>query len=342
MSIAIDIGTRALHLVQGKATKNNVVIKQAIIEVLPSGLIQDGIIREFGGMEMALRNMLSKYKIKDNSCSLTVYGSHIYNRELDVPNSKTKVVDDIVTFEVQSSMSTGKDAAVEYVKSRHVNLDKPDQLHIRASAMQMEYISDYYKLLKNCHLRPVALDVHPNAVSKAIAYSDINGRPQKENGSLMLIDIGAVNTIVYIFSKGEMIYFRVIPAGGIEIERYISSINEEAPASEQIDNEELVLSLDNLRSDENLANAVRPLVTTINDGVKRIQQFIAGKIPNGRLEQVYLIGRTAVYQGFDRTLGEAFDIPTETVRSIDKIKMPADQLLAPFVNAVGALIRNSD
>lgn len=339
MPIAIDIGTRALHLVQGKAGKGSVVIRNAVIEPLPSGLIQDGIIREFGGLEMAIKNMLAKNKIRDNACSLTIYGSHIYNRELDVPNSKPKVIDNVVTFEVQSSMSGDREVAVEYVKSKQKVPDKPDHLHIRASAMQVDYINDYHKLLRNCGLKPVALDIHSNAASKAIAASDINGRPQKENGSLMLIDIGAVNTIVYVFSSGEIIYSRVIPSGGIDIERYISNHNDEAPSDEQIKIEELSLSLENLRADESLANAVRPLVTTINDGVQRIQQFIAGRITNGRVEQAYLIGRTAIFKDFDKTLGEAFSIPTETIRSINKVKMPDNKPLAPYVNAIGALIR---
>ncbi len=51
MPIAIDIGTRALHLVQGQAGKSTVNIRQAVIEPLPSGLVQDGIIREFGGQK---------------------------------------------------------------------------------------------------------------------------------------------------------------------------------------------------------------------------------------------------------------------------------------------------
>ena len=49
--------------------------------------------------------MLAKNRIHDRNCIVTINGSHIYNRELDVPNAKPKILDDIVAFEVQSSMS---------------------------------------------------------------------------------------------------------------------------------------------------------------------------------------------------------------------------------------------
>lgn len=339
MPIAIDIGTKALHLVQGQASRNAVTIRQAFIEPTPSGLVQDGIIREFGGLEMAFKTMLAKHRIHERNCILTVNGSQIYNRELDVPNSKPKVLDDIVAFEVQSSMSATKEVAVEYTVSKQRVPDKPDLLHIRASAMQMDYINDYNKLLRNCGLTPIALDIHPNALCKLLLNTQVNDKPQHEGTSVMYLDMGAVTTTAYIITNGEITYTRIIPSGGLDIERYVSSHNTDAPVETQINIDKLDLSLPSLRNDEALGNAVRPLVSTVNDGIQRIQQFLSGRMLNGRVEMVYLYGRTSTYIGFEKTLGEAFGIPTETIRKIGKVNMPANQPIAPYVNALGAMIR---
>lgn len=339
MPIAIDIGTRALHLVQGQASKTSVAIRQACIEPLPSGLVQDGSIREFGGLEMALKTMLAKYRIRDKACAVTVNGSHIYNRELDVPNAKEKLLDDIVSFEVKSSLSAAKEVAVEYTVSKQKVPDKPDYLRVRASAMQVDYINDYHKLLKNCGLTPIALDIHPNALCKLTAGSEINGRPQKEGASLMFLDIGAVTTTAYIITSGEIAYSRIIPMGGIDIDRYVAKFNSEATGADQINIEKLDLSLASLRSDEPLGNAVRPLVTTVNDGIQRIQQFLSGRLLNGKVDMIYLYGRTATFQNFDKTLGEAFGVQTELIRKIGRVTIPESLPVAPYVNAIGAMIR---
>ena len=339
MSIAIDFGTRALHLVQGQASKTSVNIRQAFIDPLPSGLMQDGIIREFGGVEMALKTMLAKYRINDRNCIATINGSHIYTRELDVPNAKGKVLDDVVSFEVQSSMSATKEVGVEYTVTKQKIPDKPDLIRVRASAMQVDYINDYNKLLRNCGLTPVALDIHPNALCKLISNAEINDRPIREGASILFLDIGAVTSTAYIITNGEIIYTRIIPSGGIDIERFVVTRNNDTVSSDQIDISKLDLSLQNLRNDESIGNAVRPMVTTINDGIQRIQQFLSGRLQNGRVENIYLFGRTSIYNNLEKTLGEAFGVQTETIRKINKVTMPADVPIAPYINAIGAMIR---
>ena len=339
MPIAIDFGTRTLHLVQGQASKTSVNIRQAFMDQLPSGVVQDGIIREFGGLEMALKSMLAKYRIGDHACIATINGSHIYTRELDVPNAKGKLLNDVVSVEVQSSMSATKEIAVEYTLSKQKVPDKPDMIHVRASAMQVEYINDYFKLLRNCGLKPVALDIHPNAICKVLANASINERPLREGASTMFLDLGAVTSTAYIITNGEITYTRIIPSGGIDIERYVVTHNSDAIGDDVINIDKLDLSLQNLRNDEPLGNAVRPLVTTVNDGIQRIQQFLSGRLQNGRVDMIYLYGRTATYINMEKTLSEAFGVPTETIRTISKVNMPPKIPIAPFVNAIGAMIR---
>lgn len=338
MPIAIDVGTRALHIVQGKATKSGVTVRRALIEPIPSGLVQDGIIREFGGLEVALKNALAKYRIKDKACMVTINGSHIYSRELDVPKAKEKIMDDVVTFEVQSSLSGQKEVVVEYVQSRQPVPDKPDMVHVRASAMQLSYVNDYQKLLRNCKLKPVALDIHVNALGKLLSRSMINQRSLAETANIV-VDMGGVTTTVYIVQNAEIIYSRIIPVGAIDIERYVLSHNEEMPTDQHLSLETLDLSLESLRNNESLGNAVRPLVTSVNDGLQRIQQFIAGRLQNAKIEQVYLYGQTALFHNFAATLGAAFRLPTEVVSSMNAVSLPPDTPIAPYLNAIGALIR---
>ena len=248
MPIAIDFGTRAMHLVQGSAKKNQVTLKKAVIETIPSGLFQDGIIREFGGMEQALKNMLQKYVIKEKSSIITINGNHIFTRDLVIPKGKPKVMQDVVTFEVQSTINTTKDMAVAYVISKTPVAEQAGMINVRASAVQSDYVNDFYKLLKNCKLNPVALDIHPNAMLKAISGGMINRQPIDGTGSVMIIDIGGVTSSAYVYNKGEIIYSRIIPIGGLDIERFVYQRNEKE-GGRQIAIEQLDLSLDALRQD---------------------------------------------------------------------------------------------
>ncbi|NLM78589.1 MAG: pilus assembly protein PilM [Ruminococcaceae bacterium] len=340
MSIAIDIGTKAMHLVQGAVhKKNQVTIKRAVIEPLPSGMVQDGIIREFGGLEMTVKNMLQKYSIKDKNCSLTINGNHIYSRDVVIPRGKPAVMKDVATFEVMSSMNTTKDMSVEYVVSKQPVPDRPEMVNVRASAMQLDYVNDYHKLLKNCKLRAEALDIHANAITKSIAGREINGRPIRDNESVLVLDLGAVTSSAYIFNKGEIIYSRIIPVGGLDIERFIAQRNEKESGERQLLLDQLDLSLNTLRQDPGLADVVRLLVSTVNEGVQRILQYLASRLQDARVSTVYLCGRTATYKGIDRTLAETFNLQTETIQQLSQVILPEGVPVAPYINAIGALIR---
>ena len=341
MPIAIDIGTRALHMVEGKAKGKRVDIRKAVIEPIATGLVQDGIIREMGGIEVALRNMLKKSGIADRTCYLTINGNHIYTRELAVPKSKPKIMHDVVSFEVQSSMGANKEVAVEFVVTKQAVSERADMVNVRASAIQVDVVSDYYKLLRNCHLVPSGLDIHANAISKTLAGSEINGKPLKEGVATLVLDIGGATSSAYILRNGEVIYSRIIPIGGLEIERYVTQFNEKQTGGQQLLIEKIDLSLDSIRKNSDLADAVRPIVTTINDGVQRLLQYMGSRMQNERINQIYLCGRTAIFSGLDRTLSETFGVQTETIEKINLINMPTNIPVAPYANAIGALIRLS-
>ena len=339
MPIAIDFGTRAIHLVQGTAKKKQVTIRKAVIEPLPSGLFQDGIIREFSGMELALKNTLQKFGIRDRSCHVTINGNHIYTRDLVTPRGKPKVMQDVVKFEIQSAMNSTKEMAVDFVALKTPVADQPGMINVRASAVLSEYVNDYHKLLKSCRLSPASLDIHSNALLKAVAGKTINNQSVESGGSVMIIDMGGVTSSAYVYNRGEVIYSRIIPIGGLDLERFVYQRNEQQNGHGQVSIEQLDLSLETLRQDDALADALRPMVTTINDGVQRILQYLSSRLQDEKVSRIFLCGRTATYRGLDKTMAETFGLPTETIETISTVKMPANEPVAPYINAIGALIR---
>ncbi len=337
MPIAIDFGTRNMHLVSGQVSGRKISIDRMIIETIPTGLIQDGIIREFGGLEMAVRNMLDKYRIREKQCIVTINGNHIYTRELDVPKSAPKVMSNIVTFEVENAMNGGKSVCVEYVASRQQNTDKPNLIHVRASAIQADFVLDYGKILKNLKLKPFAMDVHPNAISKLMLERKINDNADAE-ANIMLIDMGCVTSTAYVITNGDIAYTRIIPVGGIDIERYCVNLNND-DSKTKIALEDIDLSLNVLRMNTALGDAVRPLVLSLTDGVNRIQQFMSGRIQGNKIEKIYIYGRASTFKGIEETLSESMNLQVERIRRLSDVYTSTDSDPAPFLNAIGALIR---
>lgn len=339
MPIAIDFGTRNIHLVSGTASGNRVSVDRLIMEGIPAGLVQDGVIREFGGLVIACKNMLDKYKIREKNCIVTINGNHIYTRELDVPKAAPKVLSNVVAFEVQNAMNSTKDFCVEYVASKQQNADKPNLIHVRASAIQTEFVLDYGKLLSELKCKPYAMDIHPNAITKLMSGRAINDQTSPET-NIMLIDIGCVSTTAYVISNGEIAYTRIIPIGTVDIDRYVFNYNNDQKLEAQINLDGINLSLNNLRVNQPLGDAVRPLVLALTDGVNRIQQFLSGRIQGNKVEKIYIYGRGSTFEGFEETLTESMGLKVERIKHLSGVSIPAGSDPAPFLNAIGALIRN--
>jgi type IV pilus assembly protein PilM len=338
MSIAIDIGTRNIHLVSGQARGDRIFIDRMVIDPIPSGLVQDGIIREYSGLELAMKNMFDKYKIKGRDCIITINGNHIYTREMDVPKTAPKVMANVVTFEVQNATNGNKDIYVEFVASKQQNPEKPNMLHVRASAIQSDYILDYGKLIKNLKMKPVAMDIHPNAITKLMNCREINDVQTKDR-NIMLVDIGFVTSTAYVISNGEIAYTRIIPSGTIDLDRYCINFNSNEKPENHISIEKINLSLSNLRMNQSLGDAIRPLVMSLTDGVNRIQQFLSGRILGNKVETIYIYGFGSTFEGFEETLKESMKMNVERVKKLSGVNFPEGTDPAPYLNAIGALIR---
>lgn len=338
MSIAIDFGTRNIHLVVGQTTGKKLRIDRMIIEPVPGGIMQDGIIREFNELEIALKNILDTHKVRHGECIVTINGNHVYTRELDVPKATPKVLENVVAFEVRNAMNTSNDVCVEYVEYKQSNQDKPNMLRVRASAILTEYVLDYGKLLRNLKLKPTAMDIHPNAITKLFTDRNINDTSE-QGRNIMLIDIGGVTSTTYVIGNGEIIYTRIIPVGAIDIERFCLNASSGEKPESPITLDQVDLSLNYLRMNQPLGDAVRPLVLALTDGVNRIQQFISGRMSGNKIEKIYIYGRGSMFPGFEETLSQSINLKVERVRKLSDVYLPANSEPAPFLNAIGALIR---
>jgi len=155
----------------------------------------------------------------------------------------------------------------------------------------------------------------------------------------MLIDIGCVTSTAYVISNGDIAYSRIIPVGSIDIERYCANANGNAKEDQRINIDQIDLSLNSLRMNQSLGDSVRPLVSALTDGVNRIQQFLSGRIQGNRLNTLFIYGRGSTYAGLEETLTESMGQKVERIRKLSGVHFPDGLELAPYLNAIGALIR---
>lgn len=340
MILSIDIGSRNLHILEGKVSNHVVEFGRTAVEPVANGSVVDGIVRDHAGLEVAFRSALAKKGIRGGKVVLTTNSSHVFQKDLEVPVAKPKDVADMVRFEVLQSVGSGKDMVVEFVTAGETKNPEGTKLtRIRAAALQKEFISEYYEILKNLKLTPVALDIHLNAISKLFKGAAVNGRPLAGR-SILLVDLGASTSGVYILTDGEIVYSRMLPTGDKDLESVVKQRMNVTEAQGALASAvEADFSLEALRGDAALADAVRPYFNAVSDGIQRIIQYHKGRFDNFLLEDVFLFGGAAKYKGVDATLANMLGQGVETIQTVDRIKAPAGVHISDFINAAGAMIR---
>lgn len=338
MLLSIDFGTRNLHIVEGRVTGRTVEIKRAAVEPGAPGAISDGLIKDHAGLEVSLRSALARKGFKTGGVVLTVNSSHVFQKELELPQAKPKDLADMVRFEMLTSMGSGKDMVVEFVQAGETkNAEGTKLLKIRAAALLKETIADYFTVLKNVKLGAVAFDIHQNAVTKLFSGASVNGR-KLAGRSALLVDLGATTSTVYIFRNDEFLYSRLLPIGDQEIDRFLSQRRAAADSSGRSATEP-DFTVEALRADAELADAVRPYFNAVSDGITRIIQYQKARVDDFIAEDILLFGGAAKYPGIDSTLASILGQSVETIASVDRIKAPPGVRISDFINAAGAMIR---
>ncbi|NLY47247.1 MAG: pilus assembly protein PilM, partial [Tissierella sp.] len=75
--ISIDIGAREIKIVEGKATKKNIVIQNAYTLKNPKNIYSDGMILSTDQLSYLLKTSLKENKIMSNMATVVVNSSNI-------------------------------------------------------------------------------------------------------------------------------------------------------------------------------------------------------------------------------------------------------------------------
>jgi type IV pilus assembly protein PilM len=339
MILSIDMGSHNLHLIEGRAKDRNVEIVRSAVQPMALGTLADGVVKDHAGIELAIKSALAKSTFRSTGTVITFNSTQLLVKELEIPVTGPKETTDMVRFEILQSSSGSKDLVVQHVVSGTGTTPEGAKVSkVHAMALQKELVSDYYQMLKNVKLTPIALDVHQNALVKLFSGGSVNGRPM-EGRSVILVDLGATTTSVYIFTNGLLAYSRLLPVGCSEVERYLNMQRSAEGPDHGKSLSDFDLSVDAIRANPELADIVRPFFNMVSDGIQRIIQYHKGRADSFVPDDIFLFGGATAYKGMPQTLGSILNMGVEAIQTMSRIQVPPDIRISDFINACGAMIR---
>lgn len=345
--VSIDIGSRNIHIAEGKNQGSSLDIDKTIMVPTPANSFQDGRIESVPFLIEILRANFKQYRITSKAMIMTIQSNSIITRDIVLPAVTEAELKNAVHFEMEQYLPA---AAGEYVIEFRVIDQFADQngsrLRIRVAAMPRMMVEGYYHLIKGLNGKPLALDIHANCLSKLLRPEiAVNEEAFGQVQNVAVIDMGFAVTDINIFSMGRLEFSRSIPLGGRDIDTAFSNFCK-VPLDKAEEKKKYELRLDqtvgNSGASAGVSDPIHSLIDQWINEMQKVFQYHASRGPGNRIEKVYLYGGGSNLKGLSKYMAQVLGIPTEKIESISSVKLidsGAGAGIEYFINTAGSMIR---
>ena len=314
--VGLDIGSRAIKLVQIKELKGKYFLQKFGIKPLEPEVIVDGTVMDAGRVIDAIKELIQEQGVKVKNVALSVSGHAVIVKKINLPQTP----DDQMEAKV-------KEAAEQYIPFdiNEVNLDwfilnpaettedGQAQMAVLLVAAKKDKVNELTEIARGAGLIPKVLDVDAFAIENM--YS-INYETKPEELTA-LVNIGASVMNVNIVKGNVSVFTRDIAVGGHRyaeaLQRDLGVTAEEAEAAQQ---GKLKEGLD--------ATTVKGIIDGINAEVaseiaRTVDYFKSIGADAGDVTRIVLCGGCAKVAGLAEQLTERMGVPVEVANPFNQV-----------------------
>lgn len=344
-TVAIDVGNKNIHIIEGRCTGNFIEVEKAVLVTTPPGSFADGKIDDRNLLKESLQTALLDNKVDAKKAVVTIHSSSIITREFILPEATPDQLKNIVKYEIEQYLPiVSREYNIEYKVVEELIDDNIKKVRVQVAAMPRDIVVGYYNFLKSLNLKPLALDIHSNSISKLFARKlIINNENYSWDSTSAVIDVGSHSFNINIISNGRIQYSRSISSGGRELDKAIATnFNLSLERAEQKKINQVYLKPDEEPSSSDLNHLIKSILDQWIGEVQKVFQYYSTRCKESKIDSIYLHGGGSNLKGLSEYTEGILNIPTVKVNDISFIR-PGEGLSEfskeYFLNAAGAMIR---
>ncbi len=342
--VSLDIGSSDIKIVEGQVKGGKLKVYNMSKIKSPEDIIQDGELFNEESILIKLKEEMKTSRVRTKNIALVSSSSTIISREIIVPyvenNEELKT---LVNYEIEQFLAINlNNYVIQFMRLEEVMMDEVRKQKIFAIIYPKNLIESYRNLAEKLLLNPYALDISNNSIRKLSSIADIyNVDLINKEESILYLDLGYKSVDLSIVNSNNLEFIRVMPIGGIEIDRFIADLNgismEEA---EEI--KKTQVEVGKHRKENQLNDGVVEVIEGWLEDLNRIIQFYTNKSNGKKINHIYLYGGTSKLRGIDEYIALKTGIDTTkiiTANNIEFSKNVSTTTIEEYVNALGALVR---
>lgn len=217
--VGFDIGNSHLKVA---------VIKKKVVRVhsipLPENLIKEGVVKLPAMMTDFLKEIKKEYKIKSGPCGIILPDSLTIYRSMTLPPMTEKQLALNLPFEFNDYISDEPENYVYDYSVQELVRDEEDnvtEMKLVAAAASKEKVLEYTSIFKNAGFKVQTILPQEVAVTNLLKNA-IASEKAEPNREYCIINIGHLNTKVYILKGDNLQVIRTINMGGADFDKAIA------------------------------------------------------------------------------------------------------------------------
>lgn len=339
--VSFDFGSESIKVVEGRYVREQLQVMRCFSVPTPAGAIEDGRIVHGSLLVTALSKVLSDEGVKAKNAIGCLNSTQIINRELLIPIVAPEEMETVVRYEIQQFLPINlSDYLIQYVILGETEVLGEKRLKLNVITFPEKMARSYYDLLKELGLKPYALDVSYNAISKLAIHQHLLEQVTTPEGTVAFVDMGAQSIDLNIFTDGNIQFTRLIKSGGAMIDEKFNqlpelsiksavSFKQQADLSEE-EQGNLSLRIIKLSMDEMLYE------------LERVLQFYRNKSVGNQIDHLFVLGGLSHLKGLESYMESRLHVSVSKIKAIDVMDSNErlnDEVIGDYANALGAMIR---
>jgi type IV pilus assembly protein PilM len=327
--LGVDIGTTNIKIVQLTEEKDGTHVLDTYGLVNVSFEIDEAKEEVIQRTVDVLKNLIKRSGVTTKRVVASLPNSAVFTSVIEMPDMTDSELKTAVEFEAKRYVPL----PMEEITLSWVSLEKSTdgKNKVLITAVPNTILKSYLKIFELAGLQPIALEIEALALIRSIIGHD--------QGSNLLIDIGASATHLNITEHGNLMLTRNIPVGGETITRKIAeSLKITYSRAEQF-KKDFGLTQSTL-----IPETIKPILINIKNEAKQLQSIYEAR--GMKFDKVIIVGGTANLPGLNEFFSDMGSKivngdPLNSIKYSPEIKPVLRQYSSNLAVAIGLALRET-
>jgi type IV pilus assembly protein PilM len=319
---SLDIGKRSVKLAQverrGDFARLKAIGSIDFPEALQNQLPEKSEKDKIQLLASTIKSLVASSNTGTKQIVTSLPESAIFTKLIsDLPIVDETKLEEMIYWEAKQVLPIPiEEAQMDWIKiSEGLNAQGQRTLTAMIIAAPRNLVEVYLEIFQIAELEILALEVESVATVRCLKFNY-----PSESGVVMIIDMGAVGTNVYILNQGVIVFSQSIGNGSNMLTKSImSDFGLQFAQAEQYKAHFGVLP--NQSDGGKIANSLRPILDLMVGEIRKIDGFMQSRLNFGTASKVYLCGNGAMLPGLDQYLRASLSREVYVLDPFQQIKL---------------------